>query len=463
VAPTGAGKTVIASEIIRRAQEKSKSTLFLAHRFELVSQASLKLANCGIEHNIIAPDDSVRQIKVEHFRAFGRSFVNHRSSTDVGTVQTKSRRLDSLRKNYDNLIFDECHLSISPSYKKVREAYPNAILIGLTATATRLDGKGLGAHCGGMYDDIIQVCQPRELIDEGFLVPYRFFGAEYTPDVSKVKKKGGDYDSDQLGIIMDKPKIIGDAVDHYSKIARGRVAMAFSPTVAHAEKTAEFFRQAGYRAVALSGKSLSSERSKAIRDAGSGALDIICNCGLFIEGLDQSAISCIIWLAHTMSLTKFLQGTGRGGRPHKGKEDCIVLDHVGNCGMAVNGEFVFKHGFPDDDREWSLEGAKRKPRKNDEQAVAIQRCPSCYAIHKPAPVCPQCGHAYVPGAKRSEIKQVEGDLVEIKRAATIKRKKEERDCRTLEDFENLGKDRGYQFWKQWAAKRYSFRKQRVKS
>lgn len=460
VAPTGAGKTVIASEIIRGAESKSRSTLFLAHRFELVSQASMKLAYCGIEHNIIAPPDSVRQIKVDHFKEYGRSYVNHRSATDVGTIQTKSRRLNDLRKNYDMLIFDECHLSISPSYKAVRKTYSDAILIGLTATATRLDGKGLGMHCGGLYDDIIKVCTPQQLIDEGFLVPYKFYGAEHTPDVSGVRKKGGDYDGEQLGKIMEKPKIIGDAVDHYTRIARGRVGMQFSPTVAHAERTAEYFRQAGYRAVALSGKSLSSERNRVIKDAGRGMIDMICNCGLFVEGLDQSAISCIIWLCHTMSLTKFLQGTGRGGRPHTGKDDCIVFDHVGNCGSMVNGEFIVKHGFPDDDREWSLEGVKRKKRNNDEAPVSVQRCPSCYAIHRPASHCPQCGHAYIAGAKRREIKQVEGDLVEIKRAATIKRKREERDCRTLEDFIELGKSRGYRFYEQWAQKRYAFRQAR---
>lgn len=452
VAPTGSGKTVCASEIIRSAGLKNKSTLFLAHRFELVSQASLKLASFDIAHNIIAPAQSVRQIKVDHFRAFGRSFVDHRSITDIGTVQTKSRRLESFKKNYDNIIIDECHLSIAPSYKKIIAAYPRAKLVGLTASPTRLDGKGLGLHCGGLYDDLIMLCQPEQLINEGFLVPFRFFTSPTPPpDVSTVKIVNGDYDQNRIAEVMNKPTITGDAIDHYRKIAHKRPAMVFCANVKHAEDTAAQFCNAGYRAVAVSGNSTPQERKAAIDGLNNGLVDVVCNAMLYIEGLDCPIISCIILLAHTQSLTRFMQSCGRGGRPYKDKGDCIVLDHVGNC---------FRHGFPSDDREWSLDGAKKRQKKNEATVVSIQRCPACFAIHRPATHCPQCGHAYIAGAKRREIKQVEGDLVEIKRAATIKRKREERDCRTLEDFIELGKSRGYRFYEQWAQKRYAFRQAR---
>jgi superfamily II DNA or RNA helicase len=454
VAPTGSGKTICASEIIRAAEAKGKSTLFLAHRFELVSQASLKLASFDIAHNIIAPEQSVRQIKVEHFRAFNRSFVDHRSKTDIGTVQTKARRLETFKKSYDNLIIDECHLSIAPSYKKVIAAYPKAILVGLTASPTRLDGKGLGLHCGGLYDDLILLCQPQKLIDDGFLVPFRFFASPAPiQDVSSVKIVNGDYDQNKIAEIMNRPTITGDAIDHYRKLAHKRPAMIFCANIKHADDTALQFKSAGYNAVSVSGNSTAQERKAAIDGLSNGSVDVVCNAMLYIEGLDCPIISCIILLAHTQSLTRFMQSCGRGGRPYKNKEDCIVLDHVGNC---------LRHGFPSDDREWSLDGAKKR-RKNEVAPVSVMRCHVCYAMFKNGSHCPQCGAAMVAGAVRREIKQVEGTLVEItpeqRKAQQIARRLDIRKCRTYEELLAYAEQQGYQYPSAWSRKQLSIREQ----
>lgn len=405
VAPTGSGKTVMAASVIEGAVSKGRRVLFLAHRFELVAQAAMKLANCGIKHRVVAPQASVRQIMVDQFRALGRSFVDHSSLVAVGTVQTQSRRLSDVVYPPDIIIFDECHLSIAPSFQKVCEEFPNALLLGLTATPTRLDGKGLGRDAGGLYDDLIVLCQPDMLLGQGFLVPCRFFGASERLDMSGVKTVRGDYDQQQVAEMVDKPKLIGDALDHWQRLAKGRPTIAFCASIQHAEDVAGQFKAAGFRAVAVSGDTDSAERQKAVAALGRGEIDVLCNCALYIEGLDQPAISCVMLLTPTQSLTRYLQSVGRGLRTHPGKSDCIVLDHAGN---------IYTHGHPFEAREWTLDGAqkgKRAANDNEPGVDRIMTCSRCFTIHLPAPECPTCGHQYP--VRERKLETTDGELQEL--------------------------------------------------
>jgi DNA repair protein RadD len=466
VAPTGSGKTVMASSVISGATSKGRSVLFLAHRFELVAQASMKLAHYGIRHKIVAPADSIRQIKIEHFRALGKSLVDDKALVAVGTVQTQSRRLADVIRHPDLIVIDECHLSIAPTYQKVIDQFPDAMLLGLTATPTRLDGKGLGDHAGGVYDELIVLCQPTTLLADGFLVPCRIFGTPNMPDLTGVKTVRGDYDPRQMAIAVNKPKLVGDIIDHYRDIAHGRPAIAFCASIAHADEVAAQFDAAGYRAVSVSGESDPAERAKAIAGLGTGEIDVVCNCALYIEGLDQTAISCVILATKTQSLTRFLQSIGRGLRPHPGKNDCIILDHGGS---------VYLHGHPFDDREWTLDGKVRRGQStgDNEPSVSINTCPVCFTIHLPAPICPTCGHKYPERSRAMETEK--GQLVELeqnklaakreaeiaKQRAKVQRKKEERQCETLEDLIELGKARGYNYPKTWAERVFGFRQKKA--
>lgn len=405
VAPTGSGKTVMAAAIIEGATARGRRVLFLAHRFELVAQAAMKLASYGIRHRVVAPQASVRQIMVQQFKALGRSFVDSTAPVWVGTVQTQSRRLGDVMQSPDLIIVDECHLSIAPTYQKVIEEFPDALVLGLTASPTRLDGKGLGKHAGGLYDDLILVCTPDELLADKFLVPVRIFGASERLDMSGVRTVRGDYDQQQVSDLVDKPKVIGDAVEHYGRIARGRPAIAFCASVKHAEDVCEQFQAAGYRAAWVSGESDPADRAQAIEALGKGTLDVVCNCGLYIEGLDQPAISCVIMLTPTQSLTRFLQSVGRGLRPAPGKSDCILLDHAGN---------TFTHGHPFEPRDWTLDGfvrGKRAANDNEPGVDRVMTCSKCYSIHLPAPSCPTCGHVYP--LKARAVEQADGELQEI--------------------------------------------------
>lgn len=445
VAPTGSGKTVVSGDVMRSAAEKGSNVLFLAHRIELISQTCDKLCEFGLPHKIYAPEKDIARIRTNQMKKHGKCFVDPFAKIAVGTVQTVSRRLDKI--TVPNLIIiDETHLAIANTYQKIVNEFPKSRLLGLTATPQRLDGRGLGE----MFERLVVLAQPREIAAQGFLVPMRFFSASETVNLSNIKTTMGDYDKKQLAEEMEKPRLIGNAVSHYKKLAHGRPAIAFCVSVKHAEQTAQAFRDAGYKAAAVSGESTAADRAAAIDGLATGEFDIVCNCGLYIEGLDQPCVSCIILLAPTKSLSRCLQSIGRGSRPAKGKTDCIVLDHAGN---------VLRHGFPYDDREWSLDGAKKKERKkSDEDDVNIVTCKECFAIfEKELTHCPACG-TIVPKTIAREIQQDDGDLVEIDpNLIRIQKKQENRSAKTLEDLIALGKSRNYPQAERWAKKQIEIR------
>lgn len=439
VSPTGSGKTVVSAEVMRSAEEKGSNVLFLAHRIELIAQTCDKLAMFGLKHKVYAPDKDIKMISHKQLKKFGKSFIDPFAKIAVGTVQTVSRRLDKITEP-NLIIIDETHLAIANTYQKVTSEFPKARILGLTATPVRLDGRGLGE----MFERITVLASAKQIAKMGFLVPMRFFSASETIDLSKIKTSMGDFDKKQLSEEMEKPRLIGNAVEHYRKLAHGRPSVAFCVSVKHAEHTAEAFRQAGYKAIAVSGESTSDERAKAIDGLATGEYNVVCNCGLYIEGLDQPCISCIILLAPTKSLSRYLQSVGRGSRPSSGKDDCIILDHAGN---------ILRHGFPYDDREWSLNGAKKRGsrEKSDEKDVNIVTCKECFAIfEKGSSHCPACG-TVVPLPIGRKLEESDGELVELNpQIISFQKKKEQSSARSEDDLIQLAISRGYKYPHQWA-------------
>ena len=438
VAATGSGKTVVSSDVMRSAVRKGSKVLFLAHRIELIAQTCDKLSAFDLEHNIYAPEKDITAIRHKQVRKYGKSRVDPFASIAVGTVQTVSRRLDKITEP-DLIIIDETHLAIANSYQKICNAFPRARILGLTATPCRLDGRPLGE----MFEKITVLATAQEIADMGFLVPFRAFSASETVNLANIKTTMGDYDKKQLAEEMEKPRLIGNAVDHYKKLSHKRPAIAFCVSVKHAEQTAAAFRAAGYKSIAVSGESTSDERTAAIDGLATGEYDVVCNCGLYIEGLDQPCISCVILLAPTKSLSRYLQSVGRGSRPADNKKDCIILDHAGN---------VLRHGFPYDDREWSLDGAKKKKRgkKDDEPDVNITTCTECFAIFKKElSHCPACGTP-VKKLVRKDIAHEDGELIELDpNVIKLQRKKEQSQAKTYDELLELAIKRGYNYPKQW--------------
>ena len=340
--------TVMFSYVASSTAARGRRVLILAHRKELIRQASRKLSDAGIAHGIIAP-----------------GFTPTDDLVQVASVQTLQRRLKDPRYSPPDLIvIDEAHHAVAGQWATVVAAYPRACILGVTATPERLDGRGLGVAHGGPFDALVMGPTVRFLIDNGFLTPTRVFAPADGPDLTGIRTRGGDYEVGSLAAAMSGAQLVGDAVEHYAKHAPGQPAILFSPSVAHAETMAAAFRVKGWRATAASGTSSAADRDAAINGLASGAVQILCSCDLISEGLDVPAVGCVILMRPTKSLGLYLQQVGRGLRPAPGKSHLVVLDHAG-CSL--------QHGMVEDDRQWSLEGRDRKAKP-----AGTKQCKACF-------------------------------------------------------------------------------------
>lgn len=421
VLPTGGGKTVVFSYIAATTASRGKRVLILVHRVELLRQTSAALHKSGVHHGLINP-----KYTPDLF-----------APVQIASVQTLIKRLDKI-KPPDLIIIDEAHHALASTWKRILDHFPNAHILGVTATPCRGDGTGLGIASGGVFDDLVLGPQVNELIARGYLVKPIIYAPAERIDLSSVKIKMGDYDNHQLAEVMDKPKITGDAVAHYRKLCPGVPAVVFCVSVAHAQHVAEEFRAAGYRAYHADGSLDDDIRKRILNGLGNGTVDVVTSCDLISEGTDIPAIGCAILLRPTQSLGLYLQQVGRALRTVEGKEHAIILDHVGN---------VLTHGLPDEPREWTLEGEPKRKRgkKEQEKAVQVKQCEKCYAIHEPAPACPICGHVYI--VKASTPQQVDGELRQLTPEAMAHRRRaaiiEQARAQTLEELEAIAKARGF--------------------
>lgn len=383
VAATGSGKTVIASSIVVRAVCQGQRVLFLAHRRELINQAYRKLLEFGL------PAPSVGVLMASDPRRRPGAPVQ------VASVDTLRNRP---KPGADLVFIDECHRALSNSYLQIASDYLNALHIGLTATPYRADGKGLG----DAYDDLVVVATPRQLIDEGFLVEPRVFTVPHAkrPDLSKVKLSKGDYAPDALEKAVDRVGLVGNIVEHWLEHARGIRTVVFAVSVAHSKHIAERFVSAGIRAEHLDGTTPTAERDGILSRLDSGETMVVSNCGVLCEGWDQPSVKCAILARPTKSTGLYLQQAGRILRPWQ-DHPAIILDH-GGCAL--------EHGLPQDTREFSLEGRKKKV--STSVASSVRECPSCEAVLGiTTRICPACGYQLV--AERELPEEEVGKLVEV--------------------------------------------------
>jgi DNA repair protein RadD len=423
--PTGGGKTVIFSYIAERAGAKGNRVLVLVHRRELLRQTSRTLDDFGVSHGMIAAGMS----------------MDHHQHVQIASVQTMVRRLERLRWVPDLVVVDEAHHATSKTtWGQVLAHYPDTKILGVTATPQRLDGQGLGVTAGGLFDRLIVGPTVAELTAAGHLSPAVVFAPRTMVDLSSIHTRAGDYAQNEVAEAMDKPTITGDAVAHYRQHCPGEPAIAFCASVAHAEHVAASFQAAGFSAASIDGGMEQDTRAQHIEDLGSGRLQVLTSCEIVSEGTDIPIVSAAILLRPTQSLGLYLQQVGRVLRPAAGKRRAVILDHVGNC---------FRHGLPDDDRDWSLEGRQKRPAASSD-ALPVRQCTECYHVHRPAPACPRCGWVY-PVQSR-EVEEVAGELEQVD-PAEIRRavKREQAKAKSLEDLVALGKARGYKNPYAWAS------------
>lgn len=440
-APTGAGKSVMISYMIARAAERGLSAWLICHRQELLDQLSGTLWQAGVNHGVIMS---------------GRTPTRH--PIQIASIQTLVRRLGKLRPP-DMLAIDECHHATATSYLKTIAACPKAFVIGLTATPSRTDGRGLG----DVFEEIVDGPSVGELIERGFLSKYRVIAPREAMDVSSVHIRGGDFARGELSVAMDKRAIIGDAVEHYKKYVAPKSCLVYCVSRMHAQHVTEGYRDAGIDARYVAGDTEKSERVRIIRGFKAGRIPVIVSVDLFGEGLDCPGLTAVQLLRPTQSLGLHLQQIGRALRVEPGKDCAIILDHVGN---------TWRHGLPDDEREWSLEGRKKQKKKAaDDAGPNIRHCEKCFAVFRAAPTCPVCGHEIE--VKGREVEEVDGELLEVdpeehrqrrqQTAAQRRRKAQERAATAgrdgvdlLEQLTVLAVERDYK--PGWAARKYTFQK-----
>ncbi|KKM98289.1 hypothetical protein LCGC14_1159450 [marine sediment metagenome] len=381
-APTASGKTVFFAEIVRSAEAKGNPVWVVVHRQELVDQTSRALTALSVPHEIVAA---------------GRFHAGN-GAVSVCSVQTLVRRLDKMG-DVKLMVLDEAHHSVAGTWDKVISSRPDALLLGVTATPERLDGRGLGREYGGHFDVLIEGPTVEALTAQGYLAPARVYIPPQVADLAGLKTRAGDYAAGDAALRMDRPTVTGDAIEHYERICPGASAIVFCTRIQHAENVAAAFRKKGWRAESIDGTLPDAARRHRIRALGTGHLQILTSCEIVSEGTDIPIVAAAILLRPTQSLGMHLQQIGRVLRPAPDKTHATILDHVGNS---------VRHGFPDDPRDWSLGG--RPKGRADDRAPPIRVCPQCFAAFRPAPVCLYCGFEY-PIQER-EVDQVQGDLVE---------------------------------------------------
>jgi superfamily II DNA or RNA helicase len=391
------------SAIADAAASRGRPVCIIVHRKELLLQASASLSALGIHHGLISPDYSPTHALVQ-----------------VASVDTLQIRLKKHKYKFGLLIFDEAHHVIAGNkWGRIYESLGQPPMLGVTATPVRTDGKGLGTIAGGLFSAMVLGPSVPDLVKRGMLIAPTVYMGQEIPDFSGVKvNRDGDLSMEDLAERIDKPKVIGDAVKAYTDICAGARAIVFCPNVNSARHVMESFNAAGYRFELLVGAPAMSDaaRTSVNKRLRSGELHGACTVDLVSEGYDLPDLTCCIMLRLTQSEGLFLQQVGRVMRPSPGKTECFLLDHVGNIGRPDpdTGEFKVKHGFPHWERDWTLDGKKKKRGRaalDEPPPLPLKQCPKCYIVHEPMPVCLGCGFEY-PAHVRS-IETVEGIMVKV--------------------------------------------------
>jgi superfamily II DNA or RNA helicase len=426
---TGGGKTIVFAAITAGAVERGRRVLILVHRRELIRQASAKLTWAGVEHGVIAA-----------------GFEPSDHPVQVASVQTLARRLKLQTWQPDLIVVDEAHHAVAGTWSQILDHWPHALRLGVTATPVRRDGRGLGA----MFDRLVLGPSMQDLTAQGFLTRARIYAPQIRFQEANLRVRSGDYAPETAAAELDKPSITGDAIEHYQRLGRGCGAIAFCCTTAHAEHVAAQFRASGITSQTLLGTTSVQDRELAINNLATGALQVLVSVDVISEGTDVPSVGCAILLRPTQSEGLYLQQVGRVLRPSPGKDHALILDHVGN---------VHRHGFPDDVRTWTLDDARRRTGKGGPPAPAVRTCESCFAAFKPQPVCPCCGAECAPEPRRA-LKEVAGELQELKREGIRQRVAERKKARTLTDLIQVGIARGMKNPAGWARHVYFARQQR---
>jgi len=346
--PTGGGKTAVAANIIASAEAKGSRVLFLAHRRELVEQTIDKLVRFGVRPGVI----------------MGGVKPRAGAQVQVASIQALGKRLDAIGDVHLVFVDEAHHVTKDNLYSRALRCFPSAVVIGLTATPWRLDGEGLG----DVFDGHVLACTPRQLREQGFLVPVG--GWQYSPvDTKAVRVKNGDFDAKQLEEASMSAKLFGSIIGEWKEHAGGVRTVLFACTIRHSQALAQAFRDAGVAAEHLDGETPLEQRAGILARLRSGATRVLCNVNVATEGWDCPELECVILARPTLSTVLALQMYGRGLRPHPGKSICRIHDHA---------RVLATHGHPYADRDYSPEKSATASRRDVEAGASrVLKCDKC--------------------------------------------------------------------------------------
>ena len=317
------GKTILAAEIMRRATEPRPSfrAIFIAHRKELLDQtvAKTKLVAPRCTVGLVAADTNEIDRKIT-----------------VASVQTLAARggqrlIEVMGRIPPKLVvIDECHHSVSPTYRRVieqiRQANPNVLLLGLTATPGRADGTGLDE----VFDHVAYEKNLFDLVRDGYLVPPRGVRVKLDISLDEVDSKNGDFVEAQLAKVMGQPSVLRAIVRAWQEHGHDRKMIVFCCSVQHAHDLAQEFTNAGYPAASIDGSMKAKDRSVVYERFRIGHVKLLCSVEVLTEGFDEPSAEGVIFARPTASQSLYSQMLGRGLRLYPGKTECLVIDLVGN-------------------------------------------------------------------------------------------------------------------------------------
>lgn len=309
VLPTGCGKTICFASVIEQSIQDGSRALVMAHRGELLQQAADKLRDvCGIDSTL---------------EKAGHSSLDSFLPVTVGSVQSLSqeKRLSRFPPDYfKTIVVDEAHHCLSDSYQKVLRHFPDANVLGVTATPDRGDKKTLGTY----FDSEAYEYTMRQAIRDGYLVPIKAQMIPLQLDLKNVGISNGDYSAGELGCALEP--YLKQITKEMLQYCRGRKTVVFLPLVAISQKFCRMLNEAGMKACEVNGNS--EDREQVLSDFQAGKYDVLCNSMLLTEGWDCPSVDCVVVLRPTKVRALYQQMVGRGMRLSPGKENLLLLDFL---------------------------------------------------------------------------------------------------------------------------------------
>jgi superfamily II DNA or RNA helicase len=309
VLPTGTGKTIVFSKIIEDRVRKGERVLVIAHRGELLEQASDKLyKSTGLK----TATEKAEQTSLGSFYR-----------VVVGSVQTMQRekRLNQFPPEYfDTIVIDEAHHAISDGYQRVLHHFENANVLGVTATPDRGDMRNLGSY----FESLAYEYGLAEAIKSGYLSPIKALTIPLKLDLSNVKQQAGDFSTKDLGTALDP--YLEQIAEEMKKQCFDRKTVVFLPLVKTSQKFRDILNKHGFKAAEVNGES--GDREQVLRDYEEGKYNVLCNSMLLTEGWDCPSVDCVIVLRPTKVRALYSQMVGRGTRLAPGKKELLLLDFL---------------------------------------------------------------------------------------------------------------------------------------